>query len=295
VPAWQDFQPFIISGLALGGVYTLSGVGMVVLYQTTGVLNLAFGAVGAVGAFTAWSLINSFGWPEGLAYLVCIGLGAAVTLAYGLLFGPPLAGRDPLVKAAATLGLALILLGAMSWIWSDKARSMTLPTTNWSYEVGQVLVNWTQIIALALGLVVTVSTAVFLRRTDLGTAMRALANDREITAALGVPVRRVEAATWLVSGVLAGAAGLLLSNLVGLDAATLTFLVISSLAAALIARLRSLAVTLAAGMIIGLANALITPFLSISQYRDMTPFVLATVALLFLSRHAQISFARRAE
>jgi branched-chain amino acid transport system permease protein len=295
VPAWQDFQPFIISGLALGGVYTLSGVGMVVLYQTTGVLNLAFGAVGAVGAFTAWSLINSFGWPEGLAYLVCIGLGAAVTLAYGLLFGPPLAGRDPLVKAAATLGLALILLGAMSWIWSDKARSMTLPTTNWSYEVGQVLVNWTQIIALALGLVVTVSTAVFLRRTDLGTAMRALANDREITAALGVPVRRVEAATWLVSGVLAGAAGLLLSNLVGLDAATLTFLVISSLAAALIARLRSLAVTLAAGMIIGLANALITPFLSISQYRDMTPFVLATIALLFLSRHAQVSFARRAE
>ena len=75
--------------------------------------------------------------------------------------------------------------------------------------------------------------------------MRALANDREITAALGVPVRRVEATTWLVSGALAGAAGLLLSNLIGLDAATLTFLVISSLAAALIARLRSLVVTLA--------------------------------------------------
>ena len=116
MPSWQDFQPFIVSGLALGGVYTLSGVGMVVLYRTTGVLNLAFGAVGAMGAFIAWSLINSFGWPQALAYLVCIGFGAAVTLAYGVLFGPPLAGRDPLVKSAATLGLALILLGAMSWI-----------------------------------------------------------------------------------------------------------------------------------------------------------------------------------
>jgi branched-chain amino acid transport system permease protein len=156
-----------------------------------------------------------------------------------------------------------------------------------------VLINWTQIIALALGVLVTLTTAAFLRRTSLGTAMRALANDREITAALGVPVRRVEAATWLVSGLLSGTAGLLLSNLVGLDAATLTFLVISSLAATLIARLRSLTVTLAAGMVIGLANALITPFLSISQYRDMTPFVLATVALLFLARHAQVSFARR--
>jgi branched-chain amino acid transport system permease protein len=295
VPSWQDFQPFIVSGFALGGVYALSGVGMVVLYRATGVLNLAFGAVGAMGAFIAWSLINSQGWPQGFAYLVCIGFGAAVTLAYGVLFGPPLAGRDPLVKATATLGLALILLGTMSWIWSDKARSMVLPTTNWSYSIGEVLINWTQILALALGVLVTLTTAAFLRFTGLGTAMRALANDREITAALGVPVRRVEAAAWLASGVLSGTAGLLLSNLVGLDAATLTFLVISSLAATLIARLRSLVVTLLAGIVIGLVNAVVTPFFSISQYRDMTPFVLAAAALLFLSRHAQVSFARRTE
>ena len=293
MPDWENFQPFIVAGLALGGVYSLSGVGMVVLYRTTGVLNLAFGAVGAMGAFIAWSLINTFGWPEVLAYLACVGFGAAISLVYGMVVGPPLAGRDPLVKAAATLGLALMLLGAMSWIWSDKARSMVLPTTGWRYPVGDVLINWTQIIALALGLLITLATAAFLRRTGLGTAMRALANDREITAALGVPVRRVEAITWLVSGALAGAAGLLLSNLVGLDAATLTFLVISSLAAALIARLRSLVVTLLAGIVIGLVSAMATPILAISSYRNMTPFVLAAVALLFLARHQQISFARR--
>jgi branched-chain amino acid transport system permease protein len=98
-----------------------------------------------------------------------------------------------------------------------------------------------------------------------------------------VPVRRVEAAAWLFSGLLSGAAGLLLSNLVGLDAATLTFLVISSLAATLIARLRSITVTFVAAIVIGLVNALATPILSISQYRDVTPFVLATIALLVLS------------
>jgi branched-chain amino acid transport system permease protein len=293
VPSWQDFEPFIVTGLALGGVYALSGVGMVVLYRTTGVLNLAFGAVGAMGAFIAWSLINSLHWPSALAYLAGVGFGAAVTLGYGLLVGPRLAGRDPLVKAAATLGLALILLGAMSWIWSDKARSMVLVTTTWTYSVGGILINWTQIIALALGVLVTVATAIFLRRTGLGTAMRALANDRDITAALGVPVRRVEATTWLVSGTLAGVAGLLLSNLVGLDAATLTFLVISSLAATLIARLVSLVVTLLAGILIGLVNALVTPILSISPYRDMTPFVLAAFALLVFARRAQVPFARR--
>ena len=294
MPSWQDFQPFIITGLALGGVYALSGVGLVVLYRATGVLNLAFGAVGAMGALIAWEIVNNTTWPDGVAYVVCVLFGGVVTLLYGVLFGPPLAARDPLVKATATLGLALILLGMMSWIWSDKARSMVLPTTNWSYDLGTVLVNWTQILGLLLGIVVTIGTGAFLRFTSLGTAMRALANDREITATLGVPVRRVEAAAWLGSGLISGAAGLLLSNLVGLDAATLTFLVISSLAAALIARLESITVTLIAGIVVGLVTALVTPFLSISQYRDMAPFVLAIVALLFLSRHRVVTVSRGA-
>jgi branched-chain amino acid transport system permease protein len=212
-----------------------------------------------------------------------------VTLLYGLLFGPPLAGRDPLVKATATLGLALILLGAMSWIWSDKARSQILPTSNSGFDISDVRVTWTQVIAVGFGVLITAGTGAFLKFTNMGTAMRGLANDREITATLGVPVRRVEAVAWLVSGLISGVAGLLLSNLVGLDAATLTFLVISALAATLIARLRSIWVTLFAALVVGLVTALATPILSISEYRGMAPFVLAIIALLVLSA------ARRSE
>jgi branched-chain amino acid transport system permease protein len=289
MPSWEDFQPFIVTGLALGGVYALSGVGLVVLYRATGVLNLAFGAIGAMGALIAWELVNNAGVPEGFAYLACVLFGGLITLLYGLAFGPTLAARDPLVKATATLGLLLILLGAMSWIWSDKARSLTLPTSEPAFDISTVTVTWTQVIALGLGIVVTFGTGIFLKVTNLGTAMRALANDREIAATLGVPVRRVEAQAWLVSGLLAGAAGLLLSNLICLDAATLTFLVISALAAALIARLRSLPVTFFAALVVGLVTALITPIFSISEYRSMTPFVLAVIALLWISRHRQVT------
>jgi branched-chain amino acid transport system permease protein len=294
MPSIEDFKPFVVTGLALGGVYALSGVGMVVLYRATGVLNLAFGAVGAMGALLAWQLINVHSWAQGPAFLVCVLFGGAVTLLYGVLFGPPLAGRDPLVKATATLGLALILLGIMDLVWSDKARSMILPTSNHGFEISDIFVNYTQVIAVGFGLAVMALTALFLRFTKTGTAMRALANDREITATLGVPVRRVEAAAWLGSGLVSGASGLLLSNLVGLDAATLTFLVISSLAATLIGRLQSITVTFIAGIVIGLVNALVTPIASISQYRDMTPFVLATIALLVLSGRRGSALAGRA-
>ncbi len=288
MPSLEDFKPFIITGLALGGVYSLSGVGMVVLYRATGVLNLAFGAIGAMGAFIAWSLINDHGWPQGVAYVVCVLFGGVVTLAYGMLFGPPLASRDPLVKAVATLGLALILLGAMSWIWSaagGATRFQSIPTDAHHFYVGDVLVSYTQVLALVVGGLVVVITGAFLRFTKLGTAMRALANDREVSAVLGVPVRRVEGVAWLWAGLLSGVSGLLLSNLVSMDQGTLTFIVlISSLAAALIARLRSIVGTLVAGLVIGLVSACAQPFTSIQKYHDMAPFVLAILGLLFVSR-----------
>ena len=288
MPPWADFEPFIVSGLALGGVYALSGVGLVVLYRATGVLYLAFGAVGALGALIAWSLITRAGAPGWVGWLACIAVSAAVTLGYGSLFGPALAKRDPLVKAVATIGLTLILYGLMDLLWTTsggQARSLTLPTDNSGFTIGQITVTDTQVIALAAGVVLTAATAAFLRFTQLGTAMRAMANDREITATLGVPVRRVEAAAWLGCGALSGIAGLLLADLVALDATTLTFLVISSLAAVLIARLRSIALTFAAALVVGLLHDLLTPVVSLSNYRDMTPFVIAAIGLLVLSRH----------
>jgi len=294
MPPWSDFEPFIVSGLALGGVYALSGVGLVVLYRATGVLYLAFGAVGAMGALIAWSL-GQKGVPGWLTWLVCIAFAAAVTLGYGMIFGPALSKRDPLVKAVATIGLTLILYGLMDLLWTTsggQARSETLPTDNGGFSVGQIQVDWTQVIALGAGVVITVGTGMFLRYTKLGTAMRAMANDREITATLGVPVRRVEAAAWLGCGVLAGIAGLLLADLVALDATTLTFLVISSLAAVLIARLRSIAITFAAAIVIGLLHDLLTPITSLTNYRDMTPFVLAAAALLVMPRSQVMAQSR---
>jgi branched-chain amino acid transport system permease protein len=296
MPSTTDLEQFLITGLSLGGVYALSGTGMVVLYRSTGVLNLAFGAVGAMGALIDWQLINHAGvgfWPASLISLL---FGGVVTLAYGMVFGPALAGRDPLVKATATLGFLLVLLGAMDLLWPSSggaSRTLTVPTDNNTFQVGEIAVTYTEVIALALGLVITLATGAFLRFTKTGTAMRAMANDREITATLGVRVRRVEAAAWFGCGVLAGIAGVLLADLVALDATSLTFLVISSLAATLIARLRSIVITFFAALVIGIVTAELTPVQKLSGYRDMTPFVLAAIALLVLNRRRVISVGRQ--
>jgi branched-chain amino acid transport system permease protein len=299
LPTLHDLVQFVPVGLAVGAVYGVSGVGIVVLYRTTGVLNFAYGAIGALGVFIAYELIFRTSWcPNWAAYVACIAVGGVVTLVYGLVFGPIFAARDPLVKSAATLGLTLMLLAIMSWVWPvNEVTPVPLPSDNWhnfGYQIGDVRVSWTVLIALMFAFGVTAVTSVFLRYTKLGTAYRAVANDREITATLGVPVRVVEASAWLVSGLVCGASGLLLAGLNHtLEAATLTFIVISSLAAALIGRLQSLWITLFAALLIGVVESCLQAFSlwpnqsqPLAQYRAMTPFVLAIAALLVLGRRS---------
>jgi branched-chain amino acid transport system permease protein len=279
-----DLIPYIVLGLAVGGVFSLSGVGIVVLYRATAVLNLAYGAIGAVGALLAYSLTTGVGLSMWLSVAIVVVFCGMLSLVYGTFFGAAFALREPLVKMIGTLAVLLILLGAMSMIWTSQAYSLTLPTTNWSFRVSGVNVTGTQLIGLVLGVAVTAATAALLRYTKLGAGMRALADDRQAAAILGVPVRRVEAAAWLASGLLAGVTGVLLSNLVAFDAADLTFLVVPALAAAVVGRLQSLWLTLIGGLVIGVIQSCVTAFNSVSDYSAATPFVVAIVVMLWFAR-----------
>jgi branched-chain amino acid transport system permease protein len=260
----------------------MSGLGLVVLYRTTGVLNLFYGAVGAIGSLVAWELVNEHGWNNWFSFVVAILLGGLLTLLYGWILGPPLADRDPLVKAAASLGFALILLGIMQWYWTADVRSLALPTTRWQYTNGWLRINVTQAIGIVFPIVVALVTVVFLNRSKVGTAMRALADDRDNTALLGVPVRKVEAFAWFGSGIVFGISGLLLASLVSMEIAALTFtLPIAALAAALIGRIESLWVTVIAGFVIGLLQSEMNAFRSLAEYRNTVPFVSAIIVLIW--------------
>jgi branched-chain amino acid transport system permease protein len=290
--------PFLISGLAFGAVYAMSGTGLLVLYRTTGVLNFAFGAIGAMGANITWHLIEKTDWcPDWLAYVACVVVSTVLTLFYGMVLAPRFANRDPLGKMLGTLGFALILLGLMFNLWrSQDARVFRLPTGTRRFEIFDSRVTWTQIVAVLFALAVVGGVTVFLRVTKIGTAMRAIANDREIASLLGVPVRRVETVAWLGSGVLCGVVGLLLEDLFGsLDMGTMTFFVIPALAPVLIAQMRRLWVGFFAAFVIGVVEAELNasnwdwP----SEYRKTTPYVFAIVAVLWFARKRSVIISGR--
>jgi branched-chain amino acid transport system permease protein len=280
----SDITPFLILGIALGGIYSLPAVGTIVLYRATGVLNFASGAIGAVCALVAFTVTKEWGGADWMGFLAGIVVGTGITVAYGLIYGKAYSRRDALTKALGTLGFTLILLGLMSTIWGDDARFLPLPTNAFTIALGVAVINGTQILSVGLAATVTIGTAIVLQRTKIGTAMRGLADDRDIIAMLGVPVRRVEMVVWLGFGVLASVSGLLLANLAGLSAVGLTFLVIPSMAAAVIGRLSSLGVTFGAAIVIGVVQSSLSAFPDIAPYRTAVPFLLAILATLWFAR-----------
>ena len=281
---------FLVSGLAVGALYALGGVGLVLLNRATGVLNFAYGAMGAAGAMTAWQLLQ-WKWPEPLAWLACIAVALVLSLTFGRLIAPGLAHREPVVKAVATLGFALALLGVMNLIWVVTPRKLSLTPDSLSLSILGLRVTATRLIALAAGIGVTLGMGLFLARTRIGLMMRALADNREIAAILGTPVRRVETIAWGISGVLAGFTGLLFATLVRLDPAVLTFLVIPIIATTIIGRLSSIPVTFAAGLAIGMLESLLTLYKPLAPFRVATPFLVAIVAMMWMQRGRKLTFA----
>jgi branched-chain amino acid transport system permease protein len=277
----MNLLPFIASGIGLGAVYALASVGLVILYRASGTLNFAFGAFGGISAFLAWQLTQE-GVPLAISSIVGIAASTGVAYAYGRVFAPRLAHRDRVVRAIATLGLALFLFGGMAWYWGvGVARRLMLPTDLDFVVLFGVRLTMTRLIALGVSLAMVVGIGLLLARTRIGLGMRALASDRHISAAIGVRVVRIDSVAWLVNGLFAGIAGILLANINRLDPGTLTFLVIPAIAAAIMARLSSLWGAFVGGIVCGMIEALlIATSPEIANLRSAGPYV---AALIFLT------------
>jgi branched-chain amino acid transport system permease protein len=283
---------FLTSGLAIGSLYALGGIGMVVLYRASGVLNFSSGAAGAAGAMTSWQLVHWGVWPP-VAWLGCIAVALALTLAYGRLIAPQLAWRDTVVKAVATLGFALIVLGLVSFLWIDDPRSLELPTDKVGVTIFGLRVTATRLMAFAAAIGIALAIRAFLGRTVIGLQMRAVANSRDLSALLGIPIRRVETIAWGISGLLAGFTGLMFANLIRLEPVVITFMVIPSIAAALTGRLQNLGLVLVGGLTMGVIESLLTLSPTLKGARPIAPFVIAALVLLWSQRGTKLTFGGR--
>ncbi|TML38691.1 MAG: hypothetical protein E6G27_13480 [Actinobacteria bacterium] len=253
---------YLIAGVALGSLYGIVAVGLILIYRTNRIINFAAAAIGAVPAILALLLDvqNHISYLL-VAPIALIG-GPLVAVLVDITIIRRFSRSPRLILSVVTLAVAtgLAAIGFFIPIWlGARAGEISLVPTPWDRWViknahGKPILTGNQVAALLSVVVLTIALTLFLRYTRIGIALRASAENADRASLLGIPVRRVQTVAWGLAGLLAAVAIFVQAPLIGVPSnATLGFdTLLYALAAAVFARMEFMGRALVAGMAVGI-------------------------------------------
>ncbi len=204
------FLQLLVNGLVTGSVFAIAAVGVSLIYGILRLVNFAYGDVMAYGACMAFLFNVTLGLQMVLSTALAMVATAVLSVALELVLWRPLRARGAgfMSLFLASIGLALILRQMLLLVAGPQSRAYDVNPYK-VYVIGSVRLSGSQAIAIAVAVVAIVLVGVLLSSTSLGRTMRAVADDRALAAVAGIDTGRVVLLTWIVSGLLAGLAGVL--------------------------------------------------------------------------------------
>jgi branched-chain amino acid transport system permease protein len=199
----------IINGILLGGVLALLALGLNLIFGVVDVVWIAYADIVMCGMYVIYFLYAQYGVPLPIACLVAIVAMAAFGILVHLLIIAPVLNSPPINQLLATGGLLFFLQSFATLLFGTDFRNIgvRLPIL----EIATLYISFSRLIAFVIGLIGAVALYLFLKRTYIGTAIRAIAQDREIVGLMGVDQRRIYLVTSAIGGALAGLAACLLA------------------------------------------------------------------------------------
>ena len=197
-----------VNGLLLGGVLSLLALGLNLIFGVIDIVWIAYVDLVMICMYAVYFLVQVYGWPMWIGGLASVALGALLGVGVHVLIISPILGSAPVNQLLATGGLLFFLQSFATFLWTTDHRSvrLTLPTI----ELGGMFLSFARLIAFAVALLVTLGLYLFLRHTYVGTAIRAVSQDRDAMALMGANPRTIYIVTSAVGGALAGVAAALL-------------------------------------------------------------------------------------
>lgn len=244
-----------VSGLVSGAIYALVGMGLVVIYRATQVVNFAQGEMMMLGAFFGLYATESLGLPYALAFVVAVAATAAVGWLVDRVSYRPLHRAPHMTQVLATLAIANVLKGLALLVWGTESYGYPYSERLSAAIVEPVYLNYQQAIVFVSALVIMAGLWAFFRFSGWGKAMRALSQNPTGAAICGVNVGGVFALSWAMSAGLGAAAGVLYAPLTLIDTA-FGWVLIKGFAVAILGGFGSLPGAALGGLILGLVESL---------------------------------------
>jgi branched-chain amino acid transport system permease protein len=278
-----EFVQQLTTGLATGGLYAALALALVLVYQSTGVVNFAQGEMAMFTTFTAWSLLTRMDyWP---AFFTALVIAAVVGAVLERVVLRPVERAPVINSVIVTLGLFTVLNSVALWIYGGVPKPFPLPAVfaGAPLAIGDVTVSRLNIGIFCMALLIMTALFAFLNGTKWGLAMRAVAQDPVAARIVGLPVGRMLTLGWALSAAVGAVAGMLLAPLLALQPSMMFGVLIFALAAAVLGGLNSLPGAIVGGLTLGvvqnLANTYVTPR---TGSIDVTIAFLVIVAVLLI-------------
>jgi branched-chain amino acid transport system permease protein len=278
---WQFFTEVLIGGLLAGIMYSLVALGFVLIYKASGVLNFAQGAMVFFAALVFAGLTER-GMNFWLAILATLGVMVALAFAIERVVLRPLVNQPAITLFMATIGLAFLIEGTAQGVLGAQVHSLDIGVPDVPFSVRGINISQFDLFAAATAGVLVTALALFFKKTRVGRALRAVADDHQAALSVGIPLRHIWVIVWSVAGFVALVAGILWGCRIGVQF-SLTLITLKALPVLILGGFTSIPGAIAGGLIVGasekLAEVYLGPHIG-SGIENWFPYMLAVVFLL---------------
>lgn len=279
----SDLATPVVMGILLGGLYAVIALGLSLVFGVVKEINIAHGDLVILGSYFGYVAMTVFGIDPILSLIV----GMPILFGIGFVIQKFLLNRAFKISMDATLiiafGLSLILQNTYQLIWTPMARGLTTSYALESFSAGPVHVPLIYLLDFLAAIVVMVFLHLFLKKTYLGRAIRAAAQDRKTAHLMGINTDRVYAYTFAISMALAAVAGIFLGLTFSFTPISgMSFLIIA-LGVVVLGGLGSIVGTFVGGIAFGLAQTLGGYFFGVAA-QMLVAYVMVLVVLAFIPK-----------
>jgi len=273
----------LVTGLTSGALYALIAVGLVMVYKSTGVINIAHGELFMICGFLAYATHVQLGFSYIFGFVVAIVGGFALgALIY-------LGALKPLMKSSianvlvAAIAISFILKGTARAIWGGQGDYIPFPPllSPEPIALGPVMVLPQQLIALGVSVVLMIALAVFFRTTRLGKWMQATADNVKAAKLVGIRTEQIYLLSFGIGAAIAAVAAVVMAPITLLYPDIGFNLFLKAFAAAVLGGLNSIVGAILGGILVGIIETLAASFLH-SKFQEVSSFIVIMFALIFL-------------
>jgi len=276
------FLQLVINGLVIGSIYGLVGLGFVIIYKSSSILNFAQGEFLMLGAYVCLAAFAGTGIPFALAFLLTLAFSAVLGVLMERVLLRPMIGEPVISVIMLTLGLASVLRAIVQGIWGTDLRPYPeiFPTT--PVMVGPLPVSQGYLYSTAVVAVLLLLFSLFFKFTRYGIAMRATAFSQQVALSMGISVKHMFALAWSIAAVVSAVGGVLLGGIRGGVDGAFALFGLKVIPVVILGGLDSVAGAIVGGLVMGvlenLAGGYLDPVFG-GGVKEVAPFV-ALVAIL---------------